>query len=262
MGIKPNDINPIRFKNISSVDWDNTFPNDHNIELRTNYFPGEYEQSFYPTFIKDKTIYLQFPITGVANLNLMVTKPDSTTENITPLNISPSGWVGDPAYKYEYTPTTEGLYRFQFQSESVISDHIYVVDALKLRKKLIQIQYYNTENDLNTVFISSENVVFSPTAYLSAKTEAGFRNEKSTFETDRGQVSTNRSTPIPMLTLTIEAHRSQLSLINLIFACDRIIINGISYQNADAPEAEKDDKTDMYTVTVVLSETNYNYYRK
>lgn len=263
MAITALDINPVRFySNLNTIDNSTYFPNDHNIVQRNNYFEGEYAQKFYPVHLINKAIYLQFQNDG-GDLTLVVHKPDGTTSNITPVNINPTGWTGTDVWLYTYTPSVKGIYYFQFALGNMISDKYYVISETKFKKRLIKVEYYNSFNDFETVFFDGTTQVFAPVIYLEGILKAGTpRNEKSTFQTDRGELTINRATPIPTATLQLMTHRTLLAQLNIIFSCDRIVINGVSYQTSEPIEPENVEKEDMYKVNINLLETSYNFSRK
>lgn len=262
MAIAALDINPLRFfNNENTIDWDDTFPNEHNIQHRVEYFKGEYPQNYYNVHLIDNDIILEFRITGVANITMTANLPNGSTASITPTNISPSGWTEAPAWRYVYTPASEGIYYFEL--ENFISDKIYVVNRTKFRKELIRISYYNSFNDFETVFYTGTTLSFNPVMFVSGVLKSGIpTNEKSTFTTDKGEITTRRSIPVPTARLIFETHRTMLQNINMVFSCDRININGVTYQPLDELDYTEIEQEDMFLVTVNLSETNYDYSRK
>lgn len=262
MSIQPTDMNPIRFYSTgNAIDRDDYWPNDHNMIQRVEYFPGEYAQAFYPVHLVNKEIQMQFKISGIGSLTMTVYLPNGTTTTITPTNINPVGWTGTDVWLYTYTPSVKGVYYFTISTFT--SDKLYVISEDKFKKQIVQIEYYNTENTLGTVFFDETTQVFTPVAYLDGILKGGApKNNKSGFMTDQEMYSTQRSAPVPTATLQIMTHRTLLQQLNMIFGCDRITINNITYQTADELEVDQTEKEDIYTVTVNLLETNYNNYRK
>ena len=86
-------------------------------------------------------------------------------------------------------------------------------------------------------------------------------NEISGYESDRGELQKLISTPkrISNLILT-EVHISYIDVINMIFSCDNLTINGVTFQSAEAPKIEEIQKSDLVNIEIKLTQTNNDYF--
>ena len=250
-------INPIRFRKRTTVNNSTVWPIDDIIDQRLEYFKGEYPVKYYRPHLIGDTIVFQFVVSAITNENIVVTEPDLDTVVIPPTDVSPSGWLLDPVLQYEFTPTKEGVHTFEFEEPDYVSDKIYVASLLKYRKQLVKIQYYNSENDFGAIFISDSGFVFQPTAYFTGLIQAGdMETEKNVFETQRGVLSVQRSTPKNVYTLILSAiHRTQRNLLNRIFSCDNILINDMPVQARNTGRWTNIDKADIGNFQITIEQT-------
>lgn len=257
-------INPVRFYDKTAPNWSTVWPNIDNMQQRVQYFNGIYPGEFYKDFIQGEEIKLQFEHDSLDHLfaykwNQLTNSFERVSEHI-PVYITPSGWVGENTIYFEIN-LNAGLYYLQFQ-DGFKSDKFIVHSDLELKKKLIRINYYNSENDYGAIFNNNDIIVYSPVTFFTGKLDSGsLENEMSTFETDRGNLIKLRSTPKRIQTLTIsDVHKSYLDNINLIFSCDYININGVEYQTSEPPVIEEIENFDICTVTVKLLMNNSYFY--
>ena len=262
------DMQPIRIRRYSNEpDWNTYWPNMDNISHRVNYIPGVYASEYYSDWLVNKQMSIQLRVTVAGDTDLTFYKFNESTQSydiqstVSPVDITPSGWVSDDVYRWYFTPTTAGVYYFQSASAGIRSDKFQVHSDLKFKKRLVQIEYYNTVNDYGTVFYNGSVPVYTGLVYLSGSFMPDIPgNEISAFVTDRGSVSKQRATPVNNYLLSVaDVHMSELKRINLILSCDRLTVNGITCQNPDAPEGTKIENMDLYNLKVKLSQTNYNY---
>ena len=82
-------------------------------------------------------------------------------------------------------------------------------------------------------------------------------NETSGYPLDGGGViKTNTYTQrISNLTLT-DVHMAYIDVINLIFACDNLTINGATFETLETPQIEMIGKSDLVNISVKLTQTN------
>ena len=262
-------MQPIRFYKFGSTpDYQNYFPNFDNIYPGQTWFEGNYVTKYHTDWIINKTISIQFFITVEGTEDLDLYKYNSVTDtyelltSIEPIAITPLGWEGFKCNKYDYTPTTEGVYYFKSTSAGWISDKFAVHSLLKFRKRLVEVDYYHYENNYGLVFFDNTVPRYTPKAFFTGKLIPGSSNEISAFE-DEYSVELLRATPrnTPTLKLT-DIHISQLTRINLIFSCSNLTINGITYQNKEGIESEPGSDTDLMNITVKLTQSNYQYYQQ
>ncbi|MCP4761826.1 MAG: hypothetical protein GY870_08590, partial [archaeon] len=196
-------MNPLRFYRYNNdPDFQDEWPNYENIRQREQYFDGMYATNFYKDWIVNKEMVLQFRISS-GSTTIVITLPDGSTTTIAPTNISPSAWTGVQIYKYSYTPTIEGVYQMAFFDASWISDKFITHSSEKFRRRLIEVQFYNETNDYGMIFESDYSNpgtfanVYTGLNYYTGKLNLPIpKNEKSIYESDRGVLTTLRSTPI------------------------------------------------------------------
>lgn len=264
------DMQPIRFYKIGETpDYITYFPNHQNITHRFEYVPGLHPTEYYTDWVINYEILIQFRIQVIGQENLSVYKYNTSTQSydlyttITPVNISPSGWTLDQVNRYSFTPSVAGVYYIESSSAEWRSDKFVVHSSLKFRKRLFKISYYNTENDYFMIFYDNDTNVYTPTAFFTgALYPDSPGNDMSVFETDRGNPQKQRSTPQNIMNLKmLDIHYAELTRINLIFSCDTITVNGVTWQSKEAMEVEQIQNSDLVNITINLIQTDYNYFQ-
>jgi hypothetical protein len=103
--------------------------------------------------------------------------------------------------------------------------------------------------------------VFNPTCYFTGKIFTGEpANKISGAESDRGNFIKTNSSPIMQLDLTLtELHISYAPVINLMFSCDNLTINGVAMSNKGEVKFKEIKGTDLVEANVTLQE-NYDYF--
>lgn len=262
-------MQPIRFyKPGSTPDWLNIFPNMDNIIHREKWIEGFWNTQYYSDWILNKEMIIQLRISVTGDEDLTIYQYDESAEayivydTITPTNITPVGWVSEQVNRYAYTFTEAGTYYIDSSSAGYRSDKFVVHQDVKYRRKLVQIEYYNTFNDYGMIFFDGLTPKYTGAAYFTGGLMPDTPgNEISAFETDRGDILKQRSTPLNSAILKItDIHYAEISRVNLILACDRLTINGISYQNNEPPEVEQIAGTDLVNITVKIRQTDFNYF--
>jgi hypothetical protein len=269
------DINPIRFrKTTDEPDYFNRFPTIYNIQQRVQYQDGIWKTFFYKDWIKDKAINIQFEISGITNQDIIVYKWNETTmifdsyTTLTKTDITPTTWVGNLINKYSFTPTVAGVYYMNFTEPGYDSDIFVVHDELKFKRKLIEIDYYNSENDFGMVFYSDAGDPGNFTLQFQAKTfftgtltEGESSSEIDVFKKDRGGIVKQRSTPVKTSLLNLyDIHYTYWYNIQGIFSIDNLTINGIRFENFEPPGKELIENSDLRNISVNLQEFATNYY--
>lgn len=255
-------LNPIRFHG-SAPDYNSIFPNIDNITQRSQWFEGIFPGPWFKEWLYGKDIILQFQKESETDTDLRLYKYNQTTETydlqtvlFSGADISPVGWIGNHIYKYIISGLSEGTYYLSF-ADGFCSDIFTVTNNSRLKKQLIQIVYGNTDNDFGCI-LGAETL----TQYLTGQLIAGEPvNEKSTFLSDRGELTTLRSTPQRIATLYLnDIHSTYIDHINLLFGLDYISINGIEYQTSEVPTKEDIENSDLVNLTVKLSQKHNDYY--
>jgi hypothetical protein len=262
------DMQPVRFyKPGLTPDWSSYFPNLDNAYHREMWTPGVNETKYYTDWIinKEMSIQLRVTVEGTENLTVYQLQSDgsySAVDTIIPTEITPVGWVSEKVNRYNYTPSSEGVYYLDSSTAGYRSDKFVVHSSLKFKKRLLQISYYNSENDYGMVFFDGETSRYTGLAYLTGGLYIDTPgNEISAFKTDRGEVDKLRATPTKTALLKIaDLHYLDAMRVNMILSCDNITVNGITYQNEEPPEIDSISNTDLVNMQVKLTQTNYEYF--
>jgi hypothetical protein len=268
MEITVPDMNPLRFFKFGETpDWVTKFPNMDNVYPGKEWIAGIVNTKYINDWVLGNKISFQFAIYNNAYSELNVFKLNSLgiyeiIDIVYPIDITPIGWVSEEVYKYEYTFPSEGVYYFESISAGYRSEKIVVHSDIKLKKRLVKLQYENTINDYGMVFIDMGTPRYSGLVFLTGQLILGSpKNEISALKSDRGQLVKLRGTPIRMATLKItDIFYADIDKINLILSCDTLTINGVTYQNEETGEAEQQSQTDLFKMNVKLTQTNYNYH--
>lgn len=267
MAVQQPYMNPVRFYNPSkAVDYSTYWPHPDNVLPRTLYQRGQDPTEYYREHLVNKVIRFQLRFDSVSDTDIEVYKDVSGTwtlqTTITKTNIIPSGWTGFDIYKFEYTPSSEGLYQFRLKGVNFRTDPILVVSREKFKKGLVQLEYWNTENDYDMIFWDGGTQNFSGLIYLSGMLLAApSENEVSVFVDDPGIVKKLKVQGTPRNTLKIaDLHWSYASMIDTIFKCDQLKLNGVFYQNQESPEIELIENSDLVNITVNLNQTNESHF--
>jgi len=253
-------LNPIRFFD-TQPDYQNTWPNIDNITQRIQNIDGVWPSPYYKEWLSGKDLILQFETIEGDSTGLKVYKYNEVTESydlnstINPAIITPAGWQGNNFLKYTLSLTI-GTYYLQF-TDGYTSDTFVVTDDIQQRKRFIEIKCSNSQNDYGCIF---DNFTF--TQYLSGQLLISApKNDISALESDRGNITKLRSTPIRLTSLQInDIHYTLVDHVNMIFACDQLTVNGVTYQTTEPPTIEPIDGSDLVNIVVSLSQTNNNYY--
>ena len=253
-------LNPLRFYD-TEPDYQDIWPNIDNVSQRVMNIDGIWPSQFYKEWLYGKSMFLQFEVLESDNTALKVYKYNEITSEyalITTLNptiITPAGWQGDNFVKYTLNLAV-GTYYLQF-NDGYRSDTFVVTDDLQFRRKFIKIEYSNSQNDYGCIF---DNFTF--TQYLSGQLLISPpKNEISALESDRGNITKLRSTPIRLASLQInDIHYTLVDHVNMVFSCDQITVNGVTYQTTEPPTVDPIEGSDLVNITVNLSQTNNNYF--
>ena len=269
MALRAPDMNPIRFIDTSKVvNYASIFPTPYNISPRLKYYSSIGKVNYLKEFIINQDINIQFGMYNPASQVMRVYKLDNDkvyqqVSVIAPVDITPTGWVSEDIYKYTYRPTTEGVYYFTIDGETWESDDIFVISSLKYKKRLIEIQYWNTTNDYGMIFHDLGVNSFKAKTYFEGDWTTRSQNDISGIEKDRGGFYKTKSTPISGIQLNLyKVYYGYDMCISKIFSCDNIYINGIQYENKATPESDKIEQTPLYNYKVDLTEVNNNYSSK
>lgn len=260
-------INPFRFQKMSvEIDNDTLFPSFDNMRLNTKYQKGIYplDSKYYP----DHLINKEFSVIVHTNLpeyafSKYVIKPDGSTSGATIANITPSSWVGDDVFLITYTPTIEGVYYIVLNGE-------YISDPINVRSSdsdMVKVQYYDDNNSNEGLFYDYDLSiwVWQPIRYFTGQVITGEpQNEYSIYKDDPGINKKTRSEPIDTIQLNLtDISQLELKIINRMFSCSNILVNGVDCQNTEPPEYEPIPKSEMCNVSILMTITkdDKDYYK-
>ena len=259
---------PLRFYEIGSgADYLTVWPTPDNVLQRQKWQDGiEAVEYWYKDHVVNQLLSIQFSYVGVTDQNIYVFKYNQSTgvfdahSTLTPTDITPSGWVSDSVNKYDFTPAQEGLYYLEYTEPGWRSDEFVVHTDEKYRKRLVEIEYYNTENILDTIFFDGIVQKYTGKTYFEGHLKKNnLKNEYSQFVRDEGGVKRLRSTPIRSATLVMaNVHYTYADIINWIFSLDTIVVNGVQYVADDTPNLDPIDKTDLVNITISLTRSESN----
>lgn len=268
MEITVPDMNPLRFYKIGTIpDWATNWPNMENVYPGAEWIAGIVNTKYINDWVIGHKLSIQFGITLPGNDSLTLYKLNALGvfeifATLAKTDITPVGWVSEAVYKYEYTFASTGVYYFESVSAGYRSEKIVVHSDLKMKKRLVKLEYENTVNDYDMIFIDAGTPRYTGLVFLTGQLILGSpKNEISALKSDRGQLVKLRGTPLRMATLKLtDIFYANIDKINLILSCDTLTINGVTYQNEETGEAEQIGQTDLFKMNVKLTQTNYNYH--
>lgn len=271
MAIRIPDMNPLRFFDPNEEpDFYTKFPNGYNQQQRVDYYPGINATKFFRDHVINQQLSLQFGMYTPLNQVINVYKMDNNNvfqqvAVIQKTDITPDGYVSESIYRYNWTPSAEGVYYMEIPVEGVQSDILLVHNRLKYRKRLVEIQFFNTYNDFGMIFFNNETQVYTGKIYLEGNTRSGEpAAEISGYPSDRGSFIKTRATPVETLFVNLlKVHYDTYQkCLNKIFSCNRIKINGIYYQNEEGLSRNLISNSDLANYSLNLTELDVTYSKK
>ncbi len=272
MAIQNPILNPIRFYDPTQLpNYADRWPNMDNIDFYVEYQKGIYASQFYQDFRLNEEMTIQFRYdSSVTNTEIYVYKMNledgtfSIVATLTPVSVSPSGWTLTPVYNYYWTPSESGVYYFDFDDADYRSGRFIVHSDEKFLKRLVEVKYWHYENKYGMVYYTDDLQTFTGVSYFQGRLAAGEpTNEISEYTDDPGEVQLLSATPQRSTVLELfQLHYTYIDNINLIFSGSEIFINGIQYQNIEAPTIERIPNSDLVNVIVNLFQKNNDYFTK
>lgn len=272
MPIQVPPMNPVRFYNTSTTpDYDDYWPNPDNVVIGERSQKALHAIPYVREHRLNKQISIQARLDSVDDLTMAVFRESNGTfsqvATITPTEISPSGWVAFPVYRYNYTPTVEGRYYFKFNgtltgNQVKRSDEIFVHSRDKFLKQMIHIKYWNTENDFGMVFFDGDTQVYTGNVYYSGQLVPGeVFNDVVAYKGDPGHPRELRNSVVSGDTIQIsDVHWAYKKSMLHIFACDNKIVNGMEYAKDDGIEIDAGENKDVVNINLNLLESDASYF--
>jgi hypothetical protein len=261
-------MSPVRFYPYqNTADYQDNWPNMDNAIPGIENIKGVRPTKYYTDWIVGKQMSIQFWVVTEGNENLLLHKMDSTGifplyATISPVEITPLGWISEKINRYDFMFTEPGVYYFINPSSGYRSVKFTVHSSLKFKERLIQVEYFNSENDYGVVFFDNLTQRYSGLAYFTGQLILGTPgNTISAFHSDREDVKKLRATPVRMAILRLtDIHYADIDRINQIFSCDNIKVNGVSYQSDAVGSVSQKSALDVYDMDITLFQTDYNYF--
>jgi hypothetical protein len=182
---------------------------------------------------------------------------ETITGGFDSVDISPVGWVGYQIHEVTVTGLTDGCYYLLDTDSGLISDIFYITSSTELTEDFVKIKYSNSVNDFGCIFGTH---YFE--AYFRGRLVVGeSKIDYDTFEDDRSQPIKLKASPQRTANLSILGiNYLYKDLIDHIFSCDTIEVNGVQYENMDAPSFDLIEGSDMGNITVKLAQSINDYY--
>lgn len=254
-------LNPIRFyKTAEMPDYSTYFPNFDNTTYGENYYYGVASS---PDVIREHIgiMYLQFEDETNSGFGVDVYKLNNSNtfeliDTVNSVDISPVGWVTDQIHKVTLD-LEDGVYQLKINGHE--SDIFKIVSTIEYTRDLVKIKYLNSKNDYGCIFGTN---FFE--AYFRGNIKKGEpKIDIESFESDRGNPVKLRATPQRTATLNVKGiHQNYVELVEMIFSCNTITVNGVDYENIDVPSYNDNDSADLGDITVKLVQKNNDYYGK
>ena len=257
-------LNPIRFRNIDTdvPDRLTIYPNNDNVTY------GEFNQFGVlpsPEFLRYHygDMYLQFvnEFNTIQTFSVYKLQSDGTWAIIPggfdSVDISPAGWVGYQIHKVTVTGLADGCYYLFDGDSNLKSDIFYITSSTDFTEDFVKIKYSNSINDFGCIFGTHYFEVYFRGSLIPGEPKIDI----DSYEDDRSQPVKLKASPQRTATMTLEGiNILYKDLIEHIFSCDTIEINGVSYDNMDAPSSDFPKGQDMGTITVKLAQSINDYY--
>lgn len=248
-------LNPIRiYTGDGTPDYLTTFPNLDNVKQGLQLFFGVNAS---PSGIRQHIgeMYLQGAGSAQYEVWQVVDGVDTFVSVDDAVDISPDGWTGTAIYKITLD-LPDGYYYLILDSVQM-SDVFQITSSTSVTEDLIKIKYSNSVNDFGCIFDTNYF-----TAYFTGRLTAGDpKSESDVYDDDRISPVKLKSSPVRTATLTLfEVNHLYKDLIDMIFSCDTIEINGIAYVNDGNISFDAIEGCDLGNVKVKLVQEINDYY--
>lgn len=258
-------INPIRFR---VKGWFDDFETKQitvdQYAIGATVYTGVHPINYVPKFPRYTAVPFQVTTNvDIGDMSASLVDSDGNKTTILLTDITPTTWSGDSIYKGNIYVTSDGSYSVEIvddiYEETAYSDTFQIGS---LNNDDIEIKYYNSENDFNTIFYDGTSLNFQSSVYLQGQMiDVDLSQDISSYETDRGEIQKLRSTPVVNYDLKLyNINIAYSKMVNLIFSCDNLEINGIEFDNSEAPSVERIEDSDLCNITVKVRQKNYDYF--
>lgn len=256
------DLNPVRFYPSDAMpNYTTIFPTFDNTTFGDSYFYGiAATNAFWRVHYGD--MFLQFLNVDNAVKSFDIYKMNADNEfeiigSVDSVDISPVGWIGYQIHKLTLTGLSDGFYYLKLDSYK--SDIFQITSSTEFLSDVVKIQYSNSRNDFGCIFGANYF-----TAYFRGNLEIGEPKvdiEAFGSDFDSGSSIKLRAANQKTATLNIIGVQQLYStLINTIFSCNTILINGVQYENSSAPDWNPVKGGDIGDMSIKLIKKINDYY--
>jgi len=256
-------INPIRFYNpANEPDYLTKFPNIDNIYNGKDWVYGVSSFKNYSRIHTD-VLYLQFLLSTGNSPNFklyqLLDGEWVIADTIVAVDISPASWISDPIYLLT-VDQPDGVYYLDAPN-LLRSDIFTITTEARILKDCVKIDYANSENDFGCIFDNGVTT-YEFTAYFIGQLLTGTPGvEIESYEDDRGEPVKLRSTPQRTAILNLKGiHYTYSDYFTHLFSCDTVTINGVEYENTEAPSFDLTQSSDLGSLSIKLIQKTNDYY--
>lgn len=256
---------PLRFINVvNPINYYNRYPTIDNISLKTNYQRGINPAPVYPNFAKYFTISIEV-FANTIRFAKIINLATNISTSITPVDITPSGWVSGNIWKINWRFTEIGFYKILLDADSktLYSDD-FEVKEWAADKDMVRIDFSDTENRNSGVFYNDTTKIWYPYMFYTGFIDSDSPQIESQVFNDEPNNTVNLlSTPkyIDKLTLT-DIHVSYIRNITAQFTCDTLIVNGTEYAREGEIKVSGANNSDLKNVEITLSLKDNNGFQQ
>jgi len=261
-------LSPVTFARVKTFDhidnWadvDNTLFNADNFS-DVDILPTPYHLNW----IKDKELKFQIRQKGTVTVSIYNCATGAVTGTIVGSNVTPTYFVSTfDVYNYAWTTGTNGVWKILIHAVQAGVHEYYESDAIVVSTDLpecIYINYYHTSNDFGIVFsIDGTAISFDGRIYL----ESNMTNQKpgntlDVLTSDRGETEYLQATPRRLFDIKfLPLPRKIVEMLNLIFSCDTIEINGIGVQPEGVMSDEIIEGTLASVASITVQQKDWDY---
>lgn len=245
-------MNPIRFRK-NTIDYVNRMPDFDNMTQRVDYQRGiTAQKGYYPNFKQNQQLEIEYFTDDSPNIIITLKLPNDTFITLTPINITPAGWVSEDAFNLTYTPNMLGTYYIMIQdsSDTWTSDEFFVKPTTS--NDLVELKYSDSQNRYGGFFTGNSNGGWAPKAYFTGIITEGEGETDQTFYTDQpGDPALLETTESDGLIVTL----TDISIIDYkrirwYRKCDNFYVNDVKVTCLEISKEDKSNNTDMCDVTL------------
>ncbi|MBD3198016.1 MAG: hypothetical protein GF317_23400 [Candidatus Lokiarchaeota archaeon] len=274
-------INPIRFTQVETIDYEDIFPNIDNrlfvdndwidvdnMRYRDKYLKEEYRIQLYANFgsiyvIGDYFSGKIYDTNGVQVLDFTSTHDALLVDGV-PIDLF-------HAFDINFSGLDSGCYYGVieiYSGDGSTVEATFRTNIFEVKDSLadyLRIEAFHSENDFGWIFTDdSVTPVESTSKFYLKGSMMDYQpgQVKSTYKDDLAELFVLDSRPERIWSCKFFAVPDYvLDRLNLIFSCNSIKINDIEYLNEDGLNVERLGTGNLFDVTIQLSQKNWDYYQ-